>query len=95
MRENFSDLKLRAIKPPVKGQIDLWDQSLSGFGLRVSQGGSKTFFLKHRNRRITIGRFPLLSLSQARQQARLYLAEATLGRLRPKSMATRRLWPSS
>lgn len=85
-REQFTDLKLRALKPPDKGQTDYWDASTPSFGLRVSHGGSKTFILKHRNRRITIGRFPLLSLAQARQQARLYLAEATLGRLRPKSM---------
>src|SRR5262245_28861035 len=85
-REQFSDLKLRALRPPVKGQLDYWDTSLAGFGLRVSQGGTKTFILKHRNRRITIGRFPLLSLSQARAEAKRQLAEFTLGRIRPKSM---------
>jgi hypothetical protein len=53
-REQFSDLKLRSLKPPSNGQLDYWDATLPGFGLRVSQGGAKTFILKHRNRRITM-----------------------------------------
>jgi integrase len=85
-REQFSDLKLRALKPPIKGQTDIWDTAMPSFGLRVSQGGSKTFVLKHRNRRITIGRFPLLSLSQARTEAKRLLAEFTLGRDRPRAL---------
>lgn len=89
MSDVFSDLKLRALQPPSKGQLDVFDASLGGFGLRVSQGGSKTFFLKHRNRRITIGRFPLLSLAVARQEARRMLAEFTLGRVRPTSLPYR------
>ena len=54
---------------------------IRGFGLRVSQGGSKTFILLHgpRRTRTTLGRYPLLSLSKAREKAGIILAEITLG----------------
>src|ERR1700685_1282221 len=58
----FNDVKLRSLNAPPRGQADFWDTSLTGFGCRVSQGGTKTFVLKHENRRMTIGRFPLISL---------------------------------
>ena len=62
-------------------------QQALGFGCRVSQGGTKTFILKHRNRRITLGRYPVLSLADARDEAKRILAEFTLGRLRPQPMS--------
>jgi integrase len=56
------------------------------FACRVSQGGSKTFLIKHRNRRFTIGQYPTLSLSEARLEARKLLAEFTLGKVRPHTL---------
>lgn len=82
----LNDAVLRSFPLPVKGQVDLWDASLESFGVRVSQGGSKTFLLKKHNRRITIGHYPLLSLAEARAEARRLLAEFTLGRIRPQSL---------
>jgi integrase len=52
----------------------------------VSQGGSKTFVVNRNNSLITIGRFPILSLSEARGEAKRLLAEFTLGRVRPQSV---------
>ena len=46
----------------------------------MSQGGTKTFLIKHKNRRITIGRYPAISLSEARTEAKKILAEFTLGK---------------
>ena len=83
---HFSDRGLQSIQPPPQGQVDWWDTSLPSFGCRVSQGGSKTFILKRDNRRITIGRFPIISLAQARTEAKRLLAEFTLGRIRPQSL---------
>lgn len=83
---HFSDRGLQSLLPPPRGQVDWWDTSLPSFGCRVSQGGSKTFILKRDNRRITIGRFPIISLSQARAEAKRLLAEFTLGRIRPQSL---------
>ena len=61
-----------------KGTEDHWDNKLPGFGVRVSQGGSKTFVLKLDNSRRAIGRFPIISLSEARIEARRMLAESDL-----------------
>lgn len=82
----LNDASLRALKRPEKGQEDYWDSNLPGFGCRVSQGGSKTFLLKRQNRRITLGRYPIISLQDARDEAKRLLAEFTLGRLRPQSL---------
>ena len=66
-----------------------WDAKLPCFGIRLSQGGAKTFVLKHDNRRITLGHFPLISLQDALTEARRLLAEFTLGHLHPQSMSVK------
>ncbi len=71
----LNDIVLRSLAPLPRGQFVAWDSKLSGFGCRVSQGGTKTFILKHRNRRITLGRYPVLSLADARNEAKRMLAE--------------------
>jgi integrase len=85
-KTTLNDIVLRNAEPPLRGQFMYWDCKLPGFGCRVSQGGAKTFILKHDNRRITIGRFPIISLSEARDEAKRILAEFTLGRVRPQSL---------
>jgi integrase len=79
----LTDATIRALKSPDSGQTDYWDETsgFRGFGVRVSQGGSKTFILLHgpRRTRTTLGRYPLLSLSKAREKAGIMLAEITLG----------------
>lgn len=86
MKLSLSDVMLRAAKPPASGQITLWDAQLPGFGLRCSQGGTKTFILMHgqERKRTTIGRYPIISLSEARNQAKRILARQTLGRHEPE-----------
>src|SRR5438552_18122648 len=85
-----TDIALRAFKPPEKGHIVYWDSSLPGFGLRVSQGGARAFFLYcgHRDhrQRIPIGRYPIISLSKAREVAKNLLAARTLGQHLPPSL---------
>ena len=85
-RTRLTDMTVRTLKLPLEGQTDHWDQTLPGFGCRISQGGSKTFLLKHDNRRITIGKYPVVTLAVARDEAKRLLAEFTLGRLRPQSL---------
>lgn len=82
----LSDLFLRNLDPPARGQRAIWDDKLPSFGVRISQGGAKTFVLNHRNTLITIGRYPLTTLSEARTEAKRLLAEFTLGRIRPQSI---------
>ena len=45
----LSDVALKNLKPPPVGQIDYWDDKLPAFGVRLSQGGSRTFVLKRNN----------------------------------------------
>ncbi|MGX1412828.1 tyrosine-type recombinase/integrase [Bradyrhizobium elkanii] len=82
----LSDVGLRSLPLPEKGTIDYWDLTLPSFACRVSQGGAKTFILKTYNSRRAIGRWPLVSLADARREAKRLLAEKTLGRIRPQSI---------
>jgi integrase len=55
-----------------------------GFWLRLSQGGSKTFIVMiGSGKRFTIGRYPAVTLADARTEAKRILAEKQLGKLRP------------
>jgi integrase len=76
----LTDLSIKGLKPPEKGQKTYWDKD--GLGVRVSQGGAKTFVLMHgwpRRLRITIGKYPTLSLAMARDAAKTFLARKQLG----------------
>jgi hypothetical protein len=84
----LSDVAIRQAKPPATGTVTLRDTSLKGFGVRLTKGGAKTFIvLIASGRRQAIGRYPLVSLSDARTEARRVLAEKTLGKIRPKHTA--------
>jgi integrase len=77
-------MTIQKLAVPESGQKMHWDESLLGFGCRVSQGGTRTFVVMHgRARQLTsIGRYPLISLSQARRRAKEILAEQVLGKVR-------------
>jgi integrase len=59
---------------PAVGAIILWDSDLPGFGVRISAGNIRTFFLNYRiggwERRYKIGRFPTLTAEEARTEAK-------------------------
>jgi integrase len=67
-----------ALTPPEKGQTFVWDSGLRGFGVRAIPSGLKTFILQYRNaegrsRRIVIGRYGVLTVEQAREEAKIKL----------------------
>ncbi len=84
-RIQLTDISVRSLKPPERGQTTYWDTSLKGFGCRTSQGGTRSFVLMYgANRKLTtIGRYPNISLSEARKEAKRILAQHTLGKHRP------------
>jgi len=73
MGQPFTDLMLRKLTAGGRERYEVWDQRIPGFGLRISKAGTKTFMLVYRHRgrsrRMTIGRYPVLSLSEARDKA--------------------------
>jgi len=60
-------------KPPKSGQAFIRDSRIQGFGLRIVETGAKSFIwegrIKGRVRRITIGRYPDMSVALARAEA--------------------------
>ena len=83
----LTDITIRSLKAPDQGAIIIRDDLIPGFGIRVSEGGTKSFVLTHgpRRERETLGRVGVVSLQEARTEAKRRLAEYTLGRNKPRA----------
>jgi len=81
----LTDFGVKNLAAPAAGQIDYFGLLLTAFGVRVSPKGTKTFFVMARVKgstkltRMSIGRFPAITLADARQTARLALEFAGSG----------------
>lgn len=105
----LTDAKIRAIRRPEKGQIEVRDKAVPGLRVRVGVTGSKAFVLRKsvagRYRNITLGRYcDRFGLAEARKKARQLLSDiefkadpvAALPATRRRSHVTptvRSLWP--
>lgn len=82
---SLTDVKVRKIIPDPDKRIEIWDSKTPGFGVRVAPTGTKSFVLLYRQngraRRMTLGRYPALSLADARQIAMDTLNSLTLGEI--------------
>lgn len=72
------------LEPPDQRDDILWDSQLPGFGLRIKPSGRRTYILQYRNpqgrsRRFTIGLHGPFTPDQARQEAKLLLADVARG----------------
>jgi integrase len=77
-----------ALKPSrvgVKGSYSfLWDQELRGFGVQALASGLKSFVVQYRNaqgrsRRIVIGRYGVMTVEEARREAKTVLGTIAQG----------------
>lgn len=84
MKQKLTTKFIETRKPDPMKRLDFRDEVVPGLVLRVSTSGTKTFsFHKRINgkmRRLTIGRFGTLSLTQARDRAQQILFEIETGR---------------
>ena len=82
-RQTLTDLSLQKLQPIEGRQIEAWDAKIPGFGVRVSPSGTKSFVLVYRHdgraRRLTLGRFPILGLAEARKLAHKALSQLAGG----------------
>jgi integrase len=80
----LSDLTVKRVKPPAKGQVDIFDAGYPGFALRVSYGGGKSWVYFYRVagrlRRRSLGTYPAVTLAEARQLWRDAKHQVSLGR---------------
>ena len=84
----LTDLLIGGLKPRPESQFEVFDRKVPGLSVRVSPQGPKSFSLLYRiggrNRRLTLGRYPIVSLSEARKRAREALNQVAQGR-RPRN----------
>jgi integrase len=84
MAVQLTDLMLKRLTSTGADRVEVWDgPKLPGFGVRVSKTGTKTFILLYRHRgrprRLSLGRWPVVSLAVARRKARAALQVLDLG----------------
>lgn len=76
--------RIEALPFPASGQETHWDSELRGFGVRVLPSGLKTFILQYRNadgrsRRLPLARYGVLTVEQARVEAKKRLGDVARG----------------
>ena len=83
VQQSLTELTIRKAKPADK-RYDLFDASARGLGLRVAISGTKSWFIMRRFNgrmlRITFGRYPEISLANARLKVPEVLREMADGR---------------
>jgi hypothetical protein len=91
----LTEIVARNIKPTSK-RFTVWDTSLPGFGLRVS-ARTKTWTVmldRQQRRRISVGRYPAMTLKDARIEARRLIDAPEANTRRPVSYDPNRKWPA-
>jgi len=75
------------LSTPETGQAFVRDSELKGFAVRVTSTGAKSFILEKRIdgkvKRLTLGRYPELTVEQARKEAHKLLGHIAVGRNPP------------
>jgi hypothetical protein len=83
MRARLTDLALARAEPPTTGRLELPDGTVPGLVCRITPDGVRTFALRYRvrgrQRRLTLGRYPVISIADARKLARDALHKVAQG----------------
>src|SRR5712671_6140446 len=81
---NITKALVERTQAPATSQIFFRDDEITGFALRVTAGGVKSFVwegrVKGRMRRVTLGQYPTLSVLIARQKALAMKVSVSEGR---------------
>jgi integrase len=89
MKSKLTPKFIESIKPDPAKRIDFRDELMPGLVLRVSANGTKTFCfhrrINGRMRRLTVGRFGIVTLSEARERVRKVLYEIESGRFEERT----------
>jgi integrase len=74
MKRHLTEITIQRLRPPKQGYLEVFDLGYPGLAVRVGHGGAVTFQHFHRAagklRRETLGRWPSVSLAEARDQWR-------------------------
>lgn len=81
---NFTQDRIRELTPPEKGRVDYYDSGCPKLTCRVSDTGNKSFVVlkktaNGKTQRVTLGRFPDMSVSDARKKTQAALSELSNG----------------
>ena len=85
MQKVLTDAYLRALAPPAMGRLEISDTRCGGLVLRVTANGAKSWSFRFRDRttqaplRVTIGRYPEIGLSAAREAANGHRKTVSVG----------------
>lgn len=89
MKRKLTTKFIEGQKPDPSKRLDFRDELMPGLVLRISASGTKTFCLHKRingkMRRLTIGRFPIISLADARKRVQQVLYEIETGRFEDRT----------
>jgi integrase len=84
MPRPLTDALIRGLRPPAKGRLELPDGACRGLELRVTALGSKSFAFRYRAQarieRLTLGKYPDVSLRDARARADKLRAQIAAGK---------------
>lgn len=78
--QRLTDTQIASIQPPPTGRVEITDPGTQGLRLRVTSAGVRTFAFVYRDRitgktqRLTLGKYPGLSLKVARDRVAAHLA---------------------
>lgn len=85
-KTKLTKTRIENLQTPKSSETLYWDEALPGFGVRIKPNGNRSFVVQYRNRetgrsrRMTIGKLgPLMTLHQAKEQARQILSDVMRG----------------